>query len=88
MISQPNSTYRTKWLQFEREDKPGRKTPIVWIYNHSGEYLGCIKWYSQWRQFCFIIEHDHYEPMKLVYAKSCLDDISEMIERLMEERKE
>lgn len=77
----------TKWLRFVREDKPKRKTPIVWVYNKSDEHLGCIKWYPQWRQFTYVVEHDHYEPMKLVLAKSCLDDITAMIATLTEERR-
>lgn len=80
-------TVRTKWLQFEREVmSPRRKTPIYYVYNHDGEYLGKISWHAPWRQYCFIVEHDHYEPMKLVLAKSCLDDITEMISKLMAER--
>jgi hypothetical protein len=78
---------RTKWLRFEREDSPKRKTPVVWVYSASGDdYLGSIRWYPQWRQFCLVVEHDSYEPLKLIYAKSCLDDITEMIEGLTRER--
>jgi hypothetical protein len=41
--------------------------------------LGEIRWHAPWRQYCFIVEHDHYEPLRLVIAKSCLDDISAYI---------
>lgn len=77
----------TKWLRFVREDTPKRKTPIVWVYNHADEYLGSIRWYSQWRQFCLVVEHDSPYEAKFVYAKSCLDDITAMIATLAEERR-
>lgn len=76
----------SKWLNFEEHLSRSGKTRVVYVHNKSGEYLGEIKWYSHWRQYCFVVEHDHYEPLKLVLAKSCINDISAYIEQMMQER--
>ena len=71
-----------KHIEFEvRTKRKNRKTEIADCYNHSGEFLGCIKWYSAWRQYCWFQAED------IVMAKSCLDDVSHFIKQLMDARK-
>lgn len=57
------------------------KTIEVYVENKSGEELGIILWYAQWRQYCYLTT-----PYEVVLAKSCLTDINQMIEDLMRER--
>jgi len=71
----------TKHLRFcLQERKP--KTVVVGVENQSGEELGWIEWYSSWRQYCYISE-----SYGIILAKSCLEDITQFITDLMEERK-
>lgn len=74
---------KTKYLIFEEiPPTKTRKTKIILIYNKSGEDLGEIKWYSSWRQYCYFNDENN-----VCLAKSCLDDISAVIEELLEMRK-
>ena len=71
----------TKHLRFYlQERKP--KTVVVGVENQSGEELGWIEWYSAWRQYCYISE-----SYGIILAKSCLQDITQFITDLMDERK-
>lgn len=61
---------------------PGKKTKIFNIFNKVTEdYLGIIKWNGSWRQYCF------YPDSYTHWARGCLKEIYEFIEKLMEERK-
>ncbi len=44
-------------------------------------WLGMVKWYSGWRQYCYFPE------AKTIYNKGCLTDINHFIKQLMDERK-
>ncbi len=70
------------YLAFERVEVKGRKTPIVLIRSKSNHNrLGRIMWYAQWRQFCF------YPDPDTIFNIGCMDDIHEVIDYLLEERK-
>ena len=58
-----------KYIHFVKtEDLP--KTAIYSCRNNSnGEELGIVRWYSPWRQYCFL------PTTPAVYSKGCLDDI-------------
>ena len=63
------------------EDKP--KTSVFDVYTKSGDdVLGEIKWYAQWRQYCFFPEDD------CVFSKGCMNDINDFIAKLMNLRKQ
>jgi penicillin-binding protein-related factor A (putative recombinase) len=69
-----------KYIDFELvEQKP--KTSVYVIRNiHSQMIIGYIKWYAQWRQYCFF-------PLEnAVYSVGCLKDIIDFVEQLMKER--
>jgi hypothetical protein len=70
-----------KHISFEKKKVPAsRKTEEWTCRNKSGEYLGCVAWYSPWRQYCW-----HQEThIPVVMARSCLNDISDFIRQLME----
>ena len=71
----------TKYITFNLiELKP--KTKVYGVLAKKGNiFLGTIKWYSRWRQYCFFPDKD------TIYSRGCLKDIAEFIEKLMKERK-
>ena len=73
----------TKYLIFDKEKLPGRKTFIVRLINKSSqEQIATIEWYGAWRQYCFFpnLEYD------TVWNNTCLKDVLEVIDMLMKER--
>lgn len=71
----------TKYLKFDIVRDTG-KTKIVFIINiHHDEVIGEIRWFSRWRQYCFLPNHG------TVWNTSCLDDVNAVIKQLMNERK-
>ena len=59
----------------------GRKTQRWAIWNHSGVYLGVVKWEGGWRQYVF-----WPEPSTL-WAASCLTDLAAFVADLNAEQK-
>lgn len=58
------------------------KTDVYTCYaKANGSNLGEVKWYSQWRQYCFHHSDDTWNN------GTCLADIKHFIDQLMEERK-
>ena len=49
--------------------------------NKTGIELGLVKWYSPWRQYCFITTAE-----RAVYSGGCLDDIKAFVDALNAER--
>ena len=74
---------RTKgWLKFSLwEQKP--KTNVWYVENkETGDGLGFIKWHGPWRQYVFEVSCD-----ETILSVSCLHDMADFLEELMEERK-
>ena len=66
------------WVLYET--KP--KTDVFLVFSISSlEDLGMIKWYAPWRQYCFFPADD------CVFSKSCLEDVNNFIQQLVDERK-
>lgn len=71
------------------ESKP--KTEVFDVYTKSKEiisgvnehatFLGDVRWYAPWRQYCFLPEDD------CVFSKGCMADINDFITKLMDMRK-
>lgn len=61
------------------EDKP--KTSVFDVYSKHEDILGEVKWYAQWRQYCFFPEDD------CVFSKGCMSDINNFMGQLMTLRK-
>lgn len=58
------------------------KTEVYGVFNKNHNLLlGLIKWYSSWRQYCFLPEEE------TVFNVGCLDTIEKFIKDLMEKRK-
>ena len=60
------------------------KTSVFDVYtkNEKETYLGEIRWYAPWRQYCF------YPQDECVFSKGCMNDICDFINRLGELRKQ
>ncbi len=61
------------------ETKP--KTVVYKVESKRGDFLGTIKWFSNWRQYCY------FPATEIIMAKSCLKDLCEFIEKLMNDRR-
>jgi len=73
----------TKYLKFIAEERKGRKTKIIHIYNRSAvEEIATIEWYPVWRQYVFIASF----MFDAVWNNTCLKDILEVLETLAKER--
>ena len=71
-----------KYIYFIQTENPKRKTKTFDCMNNDGvTFLGEVKWECGWRQYCFFPEE------QCVFAKSCLEDINDFIQQLMDERK-
>ena len=58
------------------------KTNVYDITNKkNGYYLGEVKWYGPWRQYCFFPENE------TLYERKCLKAIIRFIDTLMSDRK-
>jgi hypothetical protein len=71
------------WIAFIKLNKPpDRKTNIYKIVTKDGlTQLGIISWYAPWRCYAF------YPNENCVFEKTCLQDITNFIIKLMEDRK-
>lgn len=71
----------TKYLRFDIIRDTG-KTKVIFIINiHHDEVIGEIRWFSRWRQYCFLPNSG------TVWNTACLDDVNAVIKQLMDERK-
>ncbi len=72
----------SEWLEFrEKKSKPKTKVFSVWS-KHSDSELGEIKWYPNWRHYCFFPT-----TKTTVHSDRCLFEISQFISKLNEEHK-
>jgi hypothetical protein len=71
----------TKYLLFAINCVKG-KTKVIDVINiHHNEFIGEIKWFSRWRQYCF------FPVPETIWNKTCLEEVNSVITELMEERK-
>lgn len=68
--------FTSEYLKFI-EIPTGQKTKRWKIFSKSsGDWLGSIKWYGAWRQYCFFTDTDNLT----IWNKGCLADIQKFIE--------
>ncbi len=70
-----NILYKGKYFYIQKEERPGRKTPILRVTNNSGAHLGEIKWYGAWRKFCF------FPANETIWDDKCLEDLVSFVRR-------
>jgi hypothetical protein len=72
----------TKWLTFTRQPNPGKKTHRYYVTNKVDQRLGWIEWKKEWRRYVFGIVSGG-----TILDSSCLGDIKQFLDELMEARK-
>lgn len=73
---------KSKYLSFI-EQEPKAKTKVFAVVNKlSNGLLGSIMWYAPWRKYCF-----YTAAHSLVFDASCLTDIRDFMDELMEDHK-
>jgi hypothetical protein len=71
-----------KWIRFEDQMMANRKTKVFAVINKdTGKVIGTVSWYAPFRQYSY------FPADNTVYERTCLRDIVEFIEKLMEEHK-
>lgn len=71
----------SKYIEFDKIGDTG-KTEIWNILSKKSQFiLGKIRWYGQWRQYCF------FPSANCIFNVGCLSDISKAIDLLMSERR-
>lgn len=78
--------YEGKYITFFKYDfkdlKKPPKTDNWFIYTKTDNFLlGYIKWFNRWRCYAF------YPEVETVFEKSCMQDITDFIVKLMDQRK-
>lgn len=73
--------YWTKFLKFRCVAATDKTETYDVLLRSQGSVLATIKWYGQWRQYCFF-PHEN-----TVWNVNCLHDINAFIQRLMGERR-
>lgn len=72
----------TKWLRFFVIERK-KKTVVIEVQNTSEQILGTIKWYTSWRQYCFMPT----AYVELIFNNRCLGDITDLLTYLNTEHK-
>jgi len=73
----------SEFLIYKKVQLPSKKTLDIYVNSLSGVTLGVINWYAPWRRYVF-------RPTLLIgtnFDSSCLKEITEYINKLMQERK-
>lgn len=70
------------FLTFTKTQPVHRLTPIYEVASKDGVPLGQVRWFSHWRRYVFAVE-----DVAAVFDAACLIEITQFIQRLMDERK-
>lgn len=73
-------TNKKSFLEFVEIENPKGKTKKFQINNKQGEMLGWIHWRSGWRKYV-------YGTIQAEYDTNCLTEITDFLNKLMNERK-
>jgi len=70
-----------KYVEFELVATKSKTNVYSVLSRSSGDFLGEIKWYGPWRQYCF------FPAQQTVWSKGCLAEVNSFIQKLMDKRK-
>jgi len=56
------------------EQPNGRKTNVYEVYSNYDDHLGTVKWFTNWRKYCF------YPAQGTIFEETCMREISQFIE--------
>lgn len=65
-----------KYIHFVKVERKAKTSVWECRNNRSGSVLGIVKWYSQWREYCYF----PYECS--LYNDSCLNDIANFLNKI------
>ncbi len=71
----------SKYLDFDCIGWTGKTDVWNVLSKFQGSVLGQIKWFGQWRQYCF------WPSPNTVFNPECMNDISKVINELMQARR-
>ena len=80
-MSEDLKVVETKFLVFKEIPNEGKKTKKFQVLTKYNGLLGTIGWYGPWRKYVFSIAGES------IYDSSCLSDIIQFLNNLMEDRK-
>lgn len=74
---------RTEYSYIEFELLGHKTKTTIWSCKNkkSGDVIGLVEWYCNWRQYCFMPKGD------TVFSRGCMLDVIEFINKLEDERK-
>lgn len=77
------------YLEFVLDDTPSKRITKKWevlVGSHASDtVLGVVKWYAQWRKYCFF-PHAEWGVIA-VFEQRCLREIAAFIEHETEKRR-
>lgn len=71
----------SKCLDFELFERKSKTLVWVVVAKASGDRLGFVAWFAQWRNYCF------FPDASLVFDKTCLRDIAAFCEYQSQEHR-
>jgi len=72
----------SKWMYFSLYENTGKTLKYnVYTKDETPIKLGEIRWFGRWRQYAF------YPEPQTVFEKQCMQDITNFLLNLMQERK-
>jgi len=80
---------KSRWIQFEEYPRSVRTKAWRVVGVRSGTKLGEIRWYSQWRRYCFFRDHIDipFGSVGAVFDAECLRDLADFAEARTREHK-
>lgn len=71
------------YLRFNEEPLISPKITKTYsvVSKQSFDILGEVKWFGRWRAYCF------YPTSETIFDRKCMQEITDFINQLMEERK-
>ena len=73
--------YFDEYIYVTKENKINRKTPIYLVYsNKASVCIAVIKWFAQWRKFCFFPE-----GVGTIWDNKCLKSIVDLLDKFNDE---
>ena len=65
-----------QYINFIEIEKKPKTSVYICMNNRSGRELGIVKWYPEWKQYCY------FPTCQAVYSVGCLEDINDFIRSL------
>ena len=80
-LAEPQLVEQGKYIDIWLTEKKEKTLVYDILTKSSNIWLGQIRWYAKWRQYCFFPEKD------TLFSRGCLCDISNFILKLTDERR-